>query len=141
MSAKSRKQNPPQLSGAEWEVMKTFWRQGPQAARDVYAGLPEGHGWAYQTVKTMLSRLVRKGALAYDQIGNSYLYRPVHTREEMTRAATQSFVDRVFDGALKPFAAYCVEEARPEELEAIRRELDRAARAKKGKRQSGGRVN
>ena len=129
---KHSKQDPiPALSDGEWIVMKPFWEHGPMRARDLYAALPEDHGWAYKTVKTMLARLVKKGALDYDEVRGSYVYRPVYTREEMTRAATQSFVDRVFDGALKPFAAYCAEEAPSEELEAIRRELDRAAKAKK----------
>ncbi len=67
---------PTALSPAEWEIMKVFWDLGPMAARDVYAALPRDCSWAYKTVKTLLSRLVAKEALAYDQIGNSYLYRP-----------------------------------------------------------------
>ena len=73
------------LSPAEWEIMKIFWEHGPLAARDVYAQLPKKRGWAYKTVKTLLSRLVAKEALAYDQVGNSYLYRPVVDRDRMTR--------------------------------------------------------
>ena len=77
------------LSAAEWEVMKIFWDHGPLAARDVFARLPKRREWAYKTVKTLLSRLVAKEALAYDQIGNSYLYRPVVDREDMTRRGAQ----------------------------------------------------
>ncbi len=73
------------LSNAEWEIMKIFWDLGPLAARDVFAALPGGHGWAYKTVKTLLSRLVAKGALTYEQIGNSYLYQPAVDRQNMTR--------------------------------------------------------
>ena len=79
---------PPRLSEMEWEVMKPLWTHGPLAARDVYEKVPDGYGWAYKTVKTMLARLVKKGALAYDQVGNSYLYRPVYSREAMVREAT-----------------------------------------------------
>ena len=71
---------PTPLSPAEWEIMKIFWDRGPLAARDVYAQLPKKRGWAYKTVKTLLSRLVAKEALAYDQVGNSYLYRPAVDR-------------------------------------------------------------
>lgn len=64
----------PSISNAEWEIMKIFWDKGPMEARDVFAAIPENHGWAYKTVKTLLSRLVAKGTLDYDLIGNSYLY-------------------------------------------------------------------
>ena len=80
-----RENTPPGLSAAEWEVMKILWDHGPLAARDVYARLPKRRGWAYKTVKTLLSRLVAKEALAYDQIGNSYLYRAAVDRDVTTR--------------------------------------------------------
>ena len=131
MKSHSKQSRIPALSNGEWIVMKPFWEHGPLRARDLYAALPEGHGWAYKTVKTMVSRLVQKGALDYEEVRRTFVYRPVYTREEMTRAATQSFVNRVFDGALHPFAAHCTDEAPSAELEAIRRELGRAGKAKK----------
>ncbi|MDX9972633.1 MAG: BlaI/MecI/CopY family transcriptional regulator [FCB group bacterium] len=127
---KKPKQNPeaPRLSEMEWEVMKPLWEHGPLAARDIYEKIPDSYGWAYRTVKTMLARLVKKGALAYDQIGNSYLYRAVYDRSEMSREATQSFVRRVFDGALAPFLAQFAQHVSDEELEVLRAELARASR-------------
>ena len=76
----------PKLSDAEWTVLKPLWEHGPLAARDIYALVSQTQDWAYKTLKTMLARLVKKGALDYDQIGNSYLYRAVYSREETTRA-------------------------------------------------------
>ena len=110
------------------EVIKPLWTHGPMAARDIYAALPEDCGWAYKTVKTMLSRLVKKGALTFDQVGNSYLYRAAYSRAELTQAATGSFIERVFDGALRPLVAHFVEHASREELQAIRAELEREIR-------------
>ena len=115
----------PRVSDMEWEVLKPLWRRGPMAARDIYAAIPDKYGWAYKTVKTMLARLVRKGVIAYDQVGNSYLYRPVYTQGEMARDATRSFVRRVFDGALSPFFAHFVEHVSEEELEVLKAELAR----------------
>lgn len=122
-----RPQNPevPRLSELEWEILKPMWDNGPMAARDIYDAVSKDQDWAYKTVKTMLARLVKKGALVYDQIGNSYLYRPAFGRKEMTGAATRSFVRRVFDGALNPFVAHFAEHASPEELQAIKAELAR----------------
>ena len=78
------------LSPAEWEVMKTLWDGGPLDARGVFAALPGGRKWAFQTVKTLLSRMVVKGAVAYDQVGNSYLYRAAVAREDLTRHEVRS---------------------------------------------------
>jgi BlaI family transcriptional regulator, penicillinase repressor len=120
----------PKLSEMEWEIMKPLWEHGPMAARDVYTKTPDSYGWAYKTVKTMLARLVKKGALTYDQIGNSYLYRPVYSRSEMTREAASSFIERVFDGALTPFVAHFAERVSREELALLKQELQRIDRDK-----------
>ena len=88
------------LSPAEWDVMKIFWDHGPLAARDVFGKLPADRGWAYKTVKTLLSRLVAKEALAFNQIGNSYLYRAVVDREAMTRAEVRSVFQRLVERGL-----------------------------------------
>lgn len=113
----------PKLSDAEWEVLKPFWEEGPMAARDVYARVSAHRDWAYKTVKTMLSRLVQKGALSYDRVGNSYLYRAAYSRAEMTESATDTFIERVFDGALRPFVAHFAESISKEELAQVRAEL------------------
>lgn len=137
----TKKKNVPRLSELEWEVMKPLWENGPMAARDIYQAVPEEQGWAYKTLKTMLARLVKKGAIEYDQIGNSYLYRPAHTREEMTRATVGSFVERVFDGATKPFLAYFAETVEEDELRVLRAELARIEnqRRREGKENGNGR--
>ncbi|MBI4557700.1 MAG: BlaI/MecI/CopY family transcriptional regulator [Candidatus Hydrogenedentes bacterium] len=125
MPANKSARETPRLSEAEWEVIKPLWKHGPMAARDIYKDIPDKFGWAYKTVKTMLARLVKKGAVTYDQIGNSYLYRPVYSREEMTRSATGTFIQRVFDGAWSPLLAHFVEHVNREELEVLKRELAR----------------
>jgi predicted transcriptional regulator len=99
----------PSISNAEWEVMKVLWQNGPLAARDVYDALPPDHGWAIKTVKTLLSRLAAKGAVDYEQIGNSYLYRPAVNRDQVTRQKVRGFVDRVLGGSLLPMIAHCIE--------------------------------
>ena len=82
--------------------MKTLWELGPLDARSVFAALPKGSEWAYQTVKTLLSRMVVKGAVAYDQVGNSYLYRAAVAREELTRQEVQNVFERVVGAAVSP---------------------------------------
>lgn len=114
------------LSAAEWEIMKLFWQRGPMAARDVYAALPNERDWAYKTVKTLLSRLVAKQALAYDQVGNSYLYRAIVDRERMTRHEVRGIFQRLADEAFSPVLAQFIDEAdlNEDEIKCLKRRLD-----------------
>lgn len=98
------------LAPTEWEVMKVLWDTGQAAARDVHAALPE-QGWSDRTVKTLLSRLVAKGAVDYEQIGNSYLYRPAIERQAATRQEVRSVLGRVVSQTLTPLLSAFVDEA------------------------------
>ncbi|HVW36687.1 MAG TPA: BlaI/MecI/CopY family transcriptional regulator [Pirellulales bacterium] len=117
---------PASLSPAEWEIMKIFWQRGALAARDVFAALPQERRWAYKTVKTLLSRLVAKRALAYDQIGNSFLYRPAVDRREMTRHEVRSVFERLADEAFSPVLAQFIDEAdlSEAEIKQLKRQLE-----------------
>ncbi len=101
----------PSLSPAEWQVMQILWDRGPLDARSVFAASPESRDWAFPTVKTLLSRLVAKGAADYDQVGNSYLYRAAVPREDMTRQEVRSVLDRVVGAAMSPVLAQFIDEA------------------------------
>jgi BlaI family penicillinase repressor len=116
----------PALSPAEWEVMKVLWDGGPMAARDVFGKLPPDHGWAYKTVKTLLSRLVAKQALTYDQVGNSYLYRAAVDRDQMTRQEVRSVFQRLISEASSPVLAQFIDEAElsDAEIRELKRRLD-----------------
>jgi BlaI family transcriptional regulator, penicillinase repressor len=124
----------PASSPAEWEVMKALWDRGPLDARAVFATLADDREWAYQTVKTLLSRLVAKGAVEYDQVGNSYLYRAAVPREEMTRHEVRSVFDRVVGAAMSPVLAHFIDEAElsDEEIRNLKKLLD-----EKHKKQAG----
>ena len=123
----------PKLSEMEWEIMKPLWQHGPLAARDVFSHVPDKYGWAYETVKSMLLRLVKKEAIAYDQVGNSYLYRAAYTHREMSRAATRSFIRRVFDEGATPFFAHFIEESSEDEIALLKKLLAQHETTKKGK--------
>jgi BlaI family penicillinase repressor len=91
-------------------VMKTFWDNGPLAARDVYAKLPENHGWAVKTVKTMLTRLAAKKYIKETKKGNVGLYKPLLSRPDAQRNALKSLVNQAFDGAFGPLMHFLLED-------------------------------
>jgi len=86
------------LSDAEWRIMKVLWSHSPASARSVLEQL-ESTSWAYTTVKTMLDRLVHKGALESTKHGNVSVYRPCISQTQARRQALRALVGRAFDGA------------------------------------------
>ena len=122
---KKKKQAVPTVTPAEWEIMESLWKHGPQAARDVYASLPRSNSWDIKTVRTLLSRLVEKAAVGYDRIGNSYLYRAEFSRESLVCGEVQSVVDRTLGGSLSALFASFIREEKidDEEIEKLRKLL------------------
>ena len=116
----------PRISETEWEVMKVVWAQAPSSAGQIIAALMrQDHTWHPKTVKAFLNRLVRKGALGFKKEGRAYLYRPVVKEEDCVAAASASFLERVFGGALMPMLAHFVERKTlsEEEIRELRRLL------------------
>jgi BlaI family transcriptional regulator, penicillinase repressor len=116
----------PRISEAEWEVMKTLWTRSPLAAQDVIEELASRMHWNHRTIRTLLSRLVKKGALNYSREGRAYLYRPKVTENECVKAISESFLDRVFGGALQPMLSHFVSQKKlsKKEIAALKRILD-----------------
>ncbi len=98
----------PNISDAEWEVMKVVWKKAPCSAQQIVDELAATAAWTAPTIKTLINRLLRKGALEFEKIGKAYLYSPAWTEEECRGKEAQSFLDRVFDGALSPMLAHFV---------------------------------
>lgn len=100
-----------QLSEAEWKLMSVLWRAAPASARDVHDALAESSGWAYTTVKTMLDRLVEKGALRPKARGKQTFYTPTVSQDEARSTAVQTLVDRAFEGKLTTLVAHMADDA------------------------------
>jgi BlaI family penicillinase repressor len=89
----------PRISEAEWEVMEVLWRKSPLTSLEIVRQLGAFRGWKDQTIRTMLSRLIRKKAVAYTAEGRVYRYRAAVTRARCVQEASDSFLARVFSGA------------------------------------------
>jgi BlaI family transcriptional regulator, penicillinase repressor len=120
----------PRISEAEWQVMDVLWTQSPQTANEIVERLARDTDWEPATIKTMLNRLVKKGALKFKAEGKRYLYAPAVTRDVSVRTEGRSFLDRVFGGAAGPLIAHFVEDAKlsRDEIAELRRLLDRKGR-------------
>lgn len=116
----------PRISDGEWPVMKVLWERAPQTANEVVAALEKQVSWHPRTVKTLLNRLVGKGALGFEREGRMYRYYPLVEEQVCVRAASASFLDRIYDGAAQPMLAHILEreDLTPEEIAELRRILD-----------------
>ena len=94
------------ISTAESVVMQALWRRSPLAAEDVAAEVASGQGWTEATVKTLINRLLKKGAIGAEKDGRRYLYRPLLAREAWVAAESQGLIDRLFDGRLAPLVSH-----------------------------------
>lgn len=101
----------PKISGAEWLVMQVLWSKGPQTANEVVKELAPKTKWKPKTVKTLINRLVKKGALSFKKEGRKHRYYPAVSETNGVGTERQSFVQRVYGGATRPMLAAFLEDA------------------------------
>jgi BlaI family penicillinase repressor len=99
----------PVISESEWKVMKILWVNSPLSAMEIINALADTEDWHPNTVKTLLSRLHKKKAVGVEKQRNLYLYRPLVTEAACVRLESESFLHRVFGGAVKPLLMHFVE--------------------------------
>lgn len=119
---------PDPLTPAEWKVMKIVWRRGKCAARDVYEEAGREFGWAPTTAKTVLRRLVEKGHLTAEQVGNSFLYRPAPAAVRTSLlGAADALLDNILEGTTGLVLSHLVRKSRlsAKELTELRAILDK----------------
>ncbi|WP_313927792.1 BlaI/MecI/CopY family transcriptional regulator [Pseudoxanthomonas sp.] len=100
------------ISEAEAVVMEVLWRRHPVGAEEVMAALAGHAEWAEPTVKTLLNRLLNKGAIEAQKEGRRYLYSPVLTRDAWLAEQSTGLVDRLFGGRVAPLVAHFSEQRR-----------------------------
>ena len=99
----------PNISEAEWEIMKLCWHRSPRTAQEIIEALSTQEVRHPKTVKTLLNRLVKKGALGFKKEGRAYLYEPLVAENDCVTAESNSFLERVFGGSLKPMLTHFME--------------------------------
>lgn len=118
-----------QVSDAESVVMEVLWDHNPLGSDDVVAALSARSDWAEPTIKTLLNRLLKKGAIRAERDGRRYLYSPVLTREAWVASQSEGVLERLFGGRVAPLVAHFSERGKlsQEDIDELRRligELD-----------------
>ncbi len=117
------------ISDAEAVVMEALWRSSPRSAEEVVAALAGDTGWAEGTIKTLLNRLLNKGAISAARDGRRYLYSPVLQREAWVQQQSEGLLARLFGGRVAPLVAHFSERGKlsPADIAELKRlvsELD-----------------
>ncbi|MGV8931459.1 MAG: BlaI/MecI/CopY family transcriptional regulator [Luteimonas sp.] len=105
------------ISEAEAVVMDVLWQRQPQGADEVVATLTASTDWAEPTIKTLLNRLLNKGAIKAAKDGRRYLYSPVLTREAWVGQQSEGLLQRLFGGRVAPLVAHFSERGRLSETD------------------------
>jgi BlaI family penicillinase repressor len=119
----------PKISESEWTVMESLWQRSPQTASQVARSLRRRTGWALNTVRTLLTRLLEKGAVqAAPNTSGVREFMPAVEREACVHAESESFLQRVFNGAAKPLLVHFAANAKlsPDEVRELKRLFDQS---------------
>ncbi len=121
---------PIQISEAEARVMQVLWDRHPLSSEQVVDMLAASESWQASTVKTLLNRLLKKGAIAAVAEGRRYLYRPVLSRRAYVADESRSLLDRLFGGKVAPLVSHFAEQRKltKRDLAELRRLLDELER-------------
>ena len=122
----------PKISEAEWEVMDALWKNSPLSAHQIIESL--GHkDWNPKTVKTLLFRLEKKGAISHESERREYMYYPIVSKQAYVKTESQSFVKKLFNGATAPMMAHFIKNQKltKEELQEIGKLINQMQEQKK----------
>ncbi len=100
------------ISDAESLVMEVLWTRCPRSAEEVVADLAQSQQWQEATIKTLLNRLLNKGAISAEKDGRRYSYTPVLKREDWVHGQSRSLLNRLFDGRVAPLVAHFSEKGK-----------------------------
>ena len=116
------------ISDAELQLLQLLWEESPLGATEIAQRVAPTRKWSLATVKTLLSRLLAKGAIAAEAEGRRFRYRPAVDRESVAGRQADRLVDRLFGGRVSPLVAQLAEQREIDpadlaELEALVRSL------------------
>jgi BlaI family transcriptional regulator, penicillinase repressor len=94
------------ISEAESRVMEVLWQQAPLSSEQIVAAVQSNSDWHEKTIRTLLNRLLSKGAVEASRDGRRYLYAPLLSRAQWQSQESRSLLDRVFGGRVAPLLAH-----------------------------------
>ena len=107
----------PQISEAEFEVMKVVWKYSPINTNEITEKLTQTTNWSPKTIQTLIKRLVSKKALTYEKQSRVFVYTPLVKEDEYIRRESNTFLNRFYDGNIISMLASYIEDDKLSEAE------------------------
>ena len=107
----------PQISEAEFEVMKVVWKYAPINTNEITEKLTQTTNWSPKTIQTLIKRLVSKKALTYEKQSRVFVYTPLVKEDEYIRRESNTFLNRFYDGNITSMLASYLEDDKLSETE------------------------
>ncbi|MCI8556791.1 MAG: BlaI/MecI/CopY family transcriptional regulator [Lachnospiraceae bacterium] len=107
----------PQISEAEFEVMKVIWKYAPISTNEVTDRLTQTTKWSPKTIQTLIKRLVTKGALSYEKQSRVFVYTPLIEEKEYIGQKSHSFLKRYYNGNIAAMLSAYIEDDKLSESE------------------------
>lgn len=107
----------PQISEAEFEVMKIVWKYAPISTNEITERLVQTTSWRPKTIQTLIKRLVTKGALTYEKQSRVFVYTPLVKENEYINQESNSFLKRYYNGDITAMLTSYIENDRLTETE------------------------
>ena len=123
----------PQISEAEFEVMKVIWKHAPISTNEITDRLTQTTKWSPKTIQTLIKRLVTKGALTYEKQNRVFVYTPLVGQDEYIGQESNSFLNRFYNGNISAMVSAYIENDRLSETE-----IDTLRSLLSGKTEKGG---
>ncbi len=102
--------NASNISDSEWEIMKIIWKTPNCTAMEIIEQLKDSQKWKPKTVKALISRLISKNIIGFEQSSREYKYYSLLSEEECRKTENRSFLHRVYSGSLKSMLLNFIEE-------------------------------
>lgn len=121
----------PQISEAEFEVMKIVWKYAPISTNEITEKLTQTTAWSPKTIQTLIKRLVTKGALSYEKQSRVFVYTPLVKQNEYIGQESSSFLERYYDGDITAMLSAYIRDGKLSEDEINKLRLLLAQKTKK----------
>lgn len=109
--------NLPQISEAEYEVMKVVWKHAPISTNEITQQLLKTTSWSPKTIQALIKRLVNKGALSYEKQSRMFVYTPMVKENEYIGQESNSFLKRFYGGNITAMVSAYLEDDKLSEAE------------------------
>lgn len=117
----------PRPTDAELAILRVLWERGPSTVREVHDALSATHDTGYTTVLKLLQIMIDKRLVVRDESQRAHVYAARETEQRTQRQLIGDLIDRAFGGSPAKLVMQALSgtQASAEELDAIRRMLDR----------------